>query len=86
MIKLVFSLGLISIFSISDIISDNNEIEIENENISIYSSKSYAPQIVEKCKNDIHCSVNAMNSIAKIETKEKVVDTFSELVINYEYI
>ena len=55
----VILVGLISIFSIYGMIADNKAIQIENENITIYSNQPYAPQIIEKCKEDVHCSVNS---------------------------
>jgi len=46
------------------------EIQIDNENIKIYSNQPYAPQIVDKCKENVHCAINALRTIAKLEDKE----------------
>jgi len=83
-ISIIIGVGFVSIFSFSGIISDYQEIQIENENFAIYSNQPYAPQIVDKCKDDIHCSVNAMDTLAKLDDKEKVLDVFSNLIIEYE--
>ena len=83
-ICIIIGIGFVSIFSLSVIISDNTEIQIENENIKIYSNQPYAPQIVNGCKDDIHCSVNAMQTLAKLENEEKVLDVFSNLITSYE--
>ena len=82
-ISIIIGVGLVSIFSLSGIISDNIEIQIENENVKIYSNQPYAPQIVDVCKDDIHCSVNAMRTLAKLENEEKVLDIFSNLVTTF---
>ncbi len=63
-------IGLVSIFFLTGIIPGNMEIQIENENVKIYSNLPYAPQIVDACKDDIHCSVNALNTLAKLEDEE----------------
>jgi hypothetical protein len=83
-ISIIIGIGIVSIFSLFGIISDYQEIQIENEEIKIYSNQPYAPQIVDGCKDDIHCSVNAMSTLAKLEDKEKVLDIFSNLIVNYE--
>ena len=83
-ISILIGIGFIFIFSLSEIISDNTEIQIENENFKIQSTQPYAPQIVDGCKDDIHCSVNALHTITKLEDEEKVLDVFSNLVTSYE--
>ena len=83
-ISIIIGVGLVSIFSLSGIISDNIEIQIENENVKIYSNQPYAPQIVDVCKDDIHCSVNAMHTLAKLEDEEKVLDIFSNLITSLD--
>jgi hypothetical protein len=83
-ISIIIGIGFVSILSLFVIISNYQEIQIENENIKIYSNQPYAPQIVDECKDDIHCSVNAMQTIAKIEDEAKVLDTFSNLISFYE--
>jgi hypothetical protein len=80
----MIGIGIVSIFSLFGIISDYQEIQIENEEIKIYSNQPYAPQIVDGCKDDIHCSVNAMSTLAKLEDKEKVLDIFSNIIVDYE--
>jgi len=80
----VILVGLISIFSIYGMIADNKAIQVENENITIYSNQPYAPQIIEKCKEDVHCSVNSLHTLAKLEDKPKVLEIFSEIVAEYE--
>jgi len=83
-ISIIIGIGLVSIFSLTGIISDNREIQIENENVKIYSNQPYAPQIVDVCKNDIHCSVNALRTLAKLEDKEKVLEVFPNLITSFE--
>jgi len=77
-------MGIVSIFSLTGMIPDNTEIQIENENVKIYSNQPYAPQIVDVCKNDIHCSVNALRTLAKLEDKEKILEVFPNLITSYE--
>ena len=81
---IVIAIGAITLVSFSGGISNIQEIEIENEGITIYSNKPYAPQIVDGCKNDMHCSVNAMHTLAKVENEETVLDVFSNLITYYE--
>lgn len=83
-IIIIIGIGIVSISSLFAIISDYQEIQIENEKIKIYSNQPYAAQIVDGCKDDIHCSVNALNTLAKLENKEKVTDIFSNLITFYE--
>ena len=83
-ISIIVGVVLISVSALFGLISDNTKIQIENENIVIYSNQPYAPQIVKNCKNDLHCSVNAMHTLAKIEDEDKVLDVFSKLVTSYE--
>jgi len=83
-ISIIIGIGLVSIFSLAGIISDNMEIQIENEGIKIYSNQPYAPQIVDGCKDDIHCTVNALRTLAKLEDKEKILEVFPNLITSYE--
>jgi hypothetical protein len=82
-IGIIITVGFFSIL-ISQAVSDAMKIQIENENIEIYSNQPYAPQIVDKCRDDIHCSVNAMHTLAKLEDKDEVLDIFSNLITFYE--
>ena len=81
---MVIIASLISIFSFYGTESDNYVIQIENENFQIYSNQPYATQIVEKCKSDVHCSVNALNTLSKLENQKNVLDIFSNIVASYE--
>lgn len=82
-IGILVSIGII--FTILNIgIFSYDEIQIENEDVTIYSNKPYASQIVDGCKNDMHCSVNAMHTLAKIENQEIVLGVFSDLITNYQ--
>jgi len=85
--KLIFSIiigiALVSIFFLTGINSDNMEIQIENENIKIYSNQPYALQIVDGCKDDVHCAINALRTIAKLEDKEKILEVFPNLITSY---
>jgi len=83
-ISIIIGIGFVSIFSLTGIISDNMEIQIENENIKIYSNQPYAPQIVDECKDDVHCAINALRTLAKLEDEEKVLEIFSNLITSYE--
>jgi hypothetical protein len=83
LISIVIGIAILSI-SLSGVVSDTMEIQIENEDIKIYSNQPYAPQIIDGCKDDVHCSVNAMHTLAKIENEEKVLDVFSNLITSYE--
>jgi len=83
-ISIIIGIGFVSIFSLTGIISDNMEIQIENENIKIYSNQPYAPQIVDECKDDVHCAVNALRTLAKLEDKEKILEVFPNLITSYE--
>jgi hypothetical protein len=81
--SIVMIVGFLSIL-FSGIVSDTTEIQIENENIKIYSNQPYAPQIVAECKDNIHCSVNAMQTLANLEDEDKVLEVFSNLIGFYE--
>ncbi len=83
-ISIIIGIGFVSIFSLTGIISDNTEIQIENENIKIHSNQPYAPQIVDECKDDVHCAVNALRTLAKLEDKEKILEFFPILITSYE--
>jgi len=82
-IGVIVGVGIGSVWLFSEF-SNNTEIQIENENIKIYSNQPYAKQIVDGCKNDVHCSVNALHTLAKLEDKDKVLNVFSDLVTTYE--
>jgi hypothetical protein len=84
LVSVAVIVGIIFIFSLSSGISNNIEIQIENESVKIYSNQPYAPQIVDGCKDDLHCSVNALHTLAKLEDQEKVLDVFSDIVTTYE--
>ncbi len=74
---------LISFVMFSDILQDNI-IKVSNEDFQLYKNQAYPPQIIENCYDAIHCTVNAMQSIAENENEEKVVSTFKELITLYE--
>ncbi len=67
-----------------DLLNWEYRIKVEEENISLYSNRPYAPQIIKECKNDVHCTVNAMQTISDIENKQNVTDTFGDLIHLYE--
>lgn len=76
--------GISSVFLVLGFSMNGTEIEIENENIKIYSNQPYAEQIVDQCMADVHCSVNALHTLANVEDKEKMVNVFSDLISVYE--
>ena len=67
-----------------DLLNWEYRIKVEEENISLYSNRPYAPQIIKECKNDVHCAVNAMQTISDIENKQNVTDTFGDLIHLFE--
>jgi len=62
----------------------NNTIQISEENFELYKNKSYPAQIIENCNDKMRCPVNAMQSIADNENREKVIETFEELIYLYD--
>jgi len=73
-----------SVIVTSDLFNSYYRIEVEGENVRLFSNKPYAPQIIEECKNDVHCYVNAMQAISDIENEQNVTDTFGDLIHLYE--
>ena len=73
-----------SVIVTSDLFNSDYRIEVEGEDIRLFSNKPYAPQIIEECKNDVHCAVNSMQTIAGMENSQNVIDTFVSLIHLYE--
>ncbi len=77
-------IGVVAILVISGVNSENSEIQIENENFSLYSNQTYAHQIINQCKEDVHCSINSLQTLTKLENESTVLGIFSDLVTEYE--
>lgn len=56
----------------------------ENGMESLKTQYASADQIINNCKEDIHCAVEALQEFVKLEEDEKVLTTFHELVSLYE--
>jgi len=75
--------ALISIVIFSDIL-EGNTIKVSSEDFQLYKNQPYPVQIIQNCRDEMHCAVNAMQSISENESKEKVISTFQELVSLYD--
>jgi len=58
-------------------------IMVEEENFQLYSSKPFAPQILENCKDDVHCAVMSLQAISQDSEKNEVIQTFDEILQLY---
>jgi len=56
---------------------------VEQENFQLYSGKPLAPQILENCKEDVHCAVMSLQSISQVSEKKKVVEAFDDTLKLY---
>src|SRR3989304_3900366 len=74
---------LISIVILSDTL-EGNIIKVSSEDFQLYKNQPYPVQIIQNCHDEMHCAVNAMQSIAENENEEKVISTFKELVSLYD--
>jgi len=63
---------------------NKSNIQIENENFKISTTQPLVKQIIDNCKDDIHCSVNALNTLSKLKEENEVIDIFANLVTSYE--
>ena len=77
-------IGIVIIGMMASSYFTNNTIQVSAENFELYKNKSYPAQILENCNDKLHCSVNAMQSIADNENREKVIATFEDLITLYE--
>lgn len=44
------------------------------------TDSSFAPKIIKNCGNDVHCAVDELQILSKIEEKNSVLDTYYELL------
>jgi len=75
--------ALISIVIFSDILQGNT-IPVSNEDFQLYTNQPYPVQIIQNCHDEMHCAVNAMQSIAENENEQKVISTFKEIISLYD--
>lgn len=75
--------AIISIAIFSDMFQEKI-IKVEGEDFQLYSDKSYSMQIIQNCQDEMHCAVNAMQSISENENEQTVTKTFEDLITIYD--